>query len=60
MSGGGSSILGLDALIQERLQLDTVVFNPFSGMDLKDEVVEGDPSQYTIASGLAIRGCNES
>ena len=31
MSGGGSSILGLDALIQERLQLDTVVFNPFSG-----------------------------
>ena len=60
VSGGGSSILGLDALIQERLQLDTVVFNPFSGMDMKDEVVEGDPSQYTIASGLAIRGCNES
>ncbi len=60
LSGGGSSISGLDALMQERLQLDTVVFNPFSGMEMKDEILEGDPSQYTIASGLAIRGCNES
>ena len=51
LSGGGSSILGLDALIQERLQLDTAVFNPFSGMEMKDEILEGDPSQYTIASG---------
>jgi len=59
LSGGGSSTLGLDALIQERLQVDTVVFNPFLGMEAKEDLIEGNPSQYAIASGLAIRGCNQ-
>ncbi|MDP6684430.1 MAG: type IV pilus assembly protein PilM [Candidatus Marinimicrobia bacterium] len=60
LSGGGSSISGLSELIQDRLQMDTEVFNPFSGMEMKDDLIEGNPSQYTIASGLAIRGCKES
>ena len=60
LSGGGSSIVGLCDLIQDRLQLDSTVFNPFSGMDMKEELLEGDPSQYSIAAGLAIRGCSQS
>ena len=60
LTGGGSSISGLDELIQERLQLDTTVFDPFSGMDIKKDMIEGSPSQYAIATGLAIRGANSS
>ena len=59
ITGGGSSILGLDKLIQEKLQLDTSVFDPFSGMDIKDDIVEGNRSQYAIATGLAVRGINK-
>ncbi len=60
LSGGGSSISGLDTMIQDKLQLNTAIYNPFSGMEKKEDVVEGNPSQYAIATGLAVRGCNES
>jgi len=60
LSGGGSGITGLDSFIQNQLQLDTVQFNPFSNLELKEELVTENPCQYSVAVGLALRGCYEA
>jgi len=60
LSGGGSGIAGLDSFIESRLQLDTLQFNPFSKLELKDDLVTENPCQYSVAVGLALRGCYEA
>ena len=60
LSGGGSGIAGLDSFIQSQLQLDTVQFNPFANLELKEELVTENPCQFSVAVGLALRGCYEA
>jgi len=59
LAGGISSIPGLDELIHERLGVDTLIANPFTGMSLDAKVsaqaLRHDAPAIMIACGLALR-----
>ena len=56
LSGGGANTPGLVDFIQSKLNVDTAVFNPLEAMDGAGDLALPNPSQYTIAIGLALRG----
>ena len=59
LAGGCSAIQSLDVLVQERTQVNTVVMNPFSIMELnpriKQQQIAMDAPALIIACGLAMR-----
>jgi len=55
LSGGGGSINGLKEYMEEKLQIKSQAMNPFANMEMKDNSSIEDPSQYTVATGLAVR-----
>ncbi|ORU92247.1 MAG: pilus assembly protein PilM [Cycloclasticus sp. symbiont of Bathymodiolus heckerae] len=59
LSGGTSSLLGVDALLEEKLGTPTTVANPFSQMTLaakvKAQALSNDAPAMMIATGLALR-----
>ncbi len=61
LSGGTVRIPGIDALIQERLGVPTIIANPFSSMSLAPRVrpqamaLGNDASALMIACGLTLR-----
>ena len=56
LSGGVAETPGLVDFIQSKLNVDTAVFNPLESLSGIDELETANPSQYSIAMGLAIRG----
>ncbi len=59
LAGGCAAIPGVDVVVQERTQVNTMVINPFNGMGLaprlKQQQVAIDAPALLIACGLAMR-----
>ena len=59
LSGGTAMLEGLDNLLTQELGVHTVVANPFSGMEIAEnvdqEALTKISSQLTVAAGLALR-----
>jgi type IV pilus assembly protein PilM len=59
LAGGCASIPGVDVVVQERTQVNTVLANPFHGMTInpriKQQQLVADASSLMIACGLALR-----
>lgn len=59
LSGGTSSLPGIDALLEERLGTPATIANPFSQMSLaakiKAQALSNDAPAMMIATGLALR-----
>ena len=59
LSGGTSSLPGIDALLEEKLGTPAIVANPFSHMTLaakvKAQALSNDAPAMMIATGLALR-----
>jgi type IV pilus assembly protein PilM len=60
LAGGAASIRNIDALVEERLGISTLVANPFTNMTLgppiKAAALTRDAPALMIAVGLALRG----
>jgi type IV pilus assembly protein PilM len=60
LAGGCAAIPGVDVIVQERVQVNTLIANPFSKMSLnsriKQQQVFADAPSLLIACGLAMRG----
>ncbi len=60
LAGGCAAIPAIDAMVQERTQVNTVVANPFHGMTMsgkfKQQQAAIDAPALMIACGLAMRG----
>ena len=56
ISGGGSSTQGLQEIIENKLSLSTVLFDPFQKLAGYEKLELSNPNQYAVATGLAIRG----
>ena len=56
LSGGGSSTHGLQGMIENKLSLSTVLFDPFQTLAGYENLELSNPNQYAVATGLAIRG----
>ena len=56
LTGGAAATPGLSAAVNEKLNIECDVFNPFNSMSGVDEISAQNPSQYTTALGLGIRG----
>jgi len=41
--------------MEEKLQIKSQIMNPLANMEMKDNSSIEDPSQYTVATGLAVR-----
>ncbi len=63
LAGGCASILGVDAMIEDKLGITTSVANPFANMSLtssiKPDGIRDDASSLMIACGLALRRYSE-
>jgi type IV pilus assembly protein PilM len=59
LAGGSASIKGIDKMIEERLNISSMVANPFLNMSLspkiKAQVLSNDAPALMIACGLALR-----
>ena len=59
LAGGCASIKSIDALVQERTQVNTMIANPFNAMSLstrfKQQQLSADAPALMIACGLAMR-----
>jgi len=59
LSGGTSSLPGIDALLEEKLGTPAIIANPFSNMTLagkiKAQALSNDAPAMMIATGLALR-----
>lgn len=59
LAGGCASIPGVDLVVQERTQVNTVLANPFHGMSInpriKPQQLAADAASLMIACGLALR-----
>jgi type IV pilus assembly protein PilM len=59
LAGGCAAVPGIDIMVQERTQVNTIVANPFSGMAvnprIKQQQVLADAPALMIACGLAMR-----
>ena len=56
LSGGGASTPGLADFVNQKLNIECAVFDPFENIDGKDNLSISNPSQFTTALGLGIRG----
>jgi len=56
LTGGAAGTPGLSDMVNEKLNIDCSVFDPFDSMEGADNVSISNPSQYTTALGLGIRG----
>ena len=56
LTGGAAGTPGLTAIVNEKLNIDCAVFDPFESMVGSDDVSISNPSQFTTALGLGIRG----
>ncbi len=56
LTGGGASTPGLVNFINEKLNIDCAVFDPFETVPGGKNLSISNPSQYTTALGLGIRG----
>lgn len=59
LAGGCAAITGIDALVQERTQVNTLIANPFANMSMsakiKQQQLIADAPALMIACGLALR-----
>ena len=59
ISGGGSYLLNIRDFLKESLGMDVVLWNPFDGIKILDEVnskeIRDFPAQFAVAVGLALR-----
>jgi type IV pilus assembly protein PilM len=59
MAGGCAAIPGVDQAVNKRTQVNTIIANPFSGMQLSSKVrprsLQADAPALMIACGLAMR-----
>lgn len=56
LSGGAAVTPGLSEFVSSKLNIDCDIFNPFFELDGADNLSVTNPSQYTTALGLGIRG----
>jgi len=56
LTGGGASTPGLATFVNEKLNIECDVFDPFQNIDGKDNISALNPSQFSTALGLSIRG----
>lgn len=60
LAGGGVSLPGIQELVQETIEIETIIANPFSNMTLAPKVnaqaLAKDAPAMMIACGLALRG----
>ena len=56
LTGGGAPTDGLASFINEKLNIDCAVFDPFENLDGRDNLSIYNQSQFTTALGLSIRG----
>ena len=56
LTGGAACTPGLAQVVNEKLNIECAVFNPFETMSGAEELSISNPSQYTTALGLGIRG----
>jgi len=56
LTGGAAVTPGLADFTSSKLNVDTAVFNPFDKVDGGNDFSIDNPSQYTVALGLGIRG----
>lgn len=60
LAGGCAAIPGIDALVQERTQVNAMIANPFAGMTINPKIklqqLMADAPSMLIACGLAMRG----
>ena len=56
LSGGGASTPGLAEFVSQRLNIECAVFDPFENVEGQEKLSISNPSQFTTALGLGIRG----
>ena len=56
LSGGGASTPGLAEFVNQKLNIECAVFDPFENVEGKEKLSISNPSQFTTALGLGIRG----
>ncbi len=56
LSGGGALTPGLAEFIQEKLNVETTLFDPLEILDGVEKFEVPNRAQYAVATGLAIRG----
>ena len=56
LSGGGASTPGLAEFVNQKLNIECAVFDPFENVEGKENLSISNPSQFTTALGLGIRG----
>ena len=56
LSGGSGATPGLKEFINEKLNIESDLLNPFETLSLDDSISVLNGSQYAVALGLAIRG----
>ena len=56
LSGGGAPTPGLAEFVNQKLNIECAVFDPFENVEGKERLSISNPSQFTTALGLGIRG----
>ena len=56
LTGGGASTPGLTGFINEKLNIECAVFDPFENIEGNENLTISNSSQFTTALGLGIRG----
>ena len=56
LSGGGAPTPGLAEFVNQKLNIECAVFDPFENVEGKEKLSVSNPSQFTTALGLGIRG----
>ena len=56
LTGGAAATPGLTGMVNEKLNIECTVFDPFETVDGAGDISISNPSQYTTALGLGIRG----
>jgi len=56
LSGGGASTPGLAEFVNQKLNIECAVFDPFENVEGNEKLSISNPSQFTTALGLGIRG----
>jgi len=56
LSGGAADTAGLTDFISSKLNIECGIFDPFFEVDGAENISVNNPSQFTTALGLGIRG----